>query len=130
VSGVPDRPGIAARLFRALADRAINVDMIVQNTSSHGLTDISFSVPKDDLAQSLDVAKVLGPEIGATDVLGDLDVARVSLVGAGMRSHPGVTATMFETLATRPWSRRCSSFTTRSSSERPTWAWRCPAPGR
>ncbi len=99
VTGVPDRPGVAARLFRGLADRAINVDMIVQNASIHGLTDISFSVPKDDLAQSLEVARALAPEIGATDVLGDLDVARVSLIGAGMRTHPGVTATMFETLA-------------------------------
>jgi aspartate kinase len=101
VTGVPDRPGIAARLFRGLADQAINVDMIVQNTSVHGLTDISFSVPKEDLAQSLEVVRALAPEIGAADVMGDLDVARVSLIGAGMRTHPGVTATMFETLAVK-----------------------------
>ncbi len=99
VTGVPDRPGIAARLFRALADRAVNVDMIEQNTSIHGLTDISFTVPRDDLAVSLEVARALAPHIGATDVLADENVARVSLVGAGMRSHPGVSATMFETLA-------------------------------
>ncbi|MGH9062877.1 MAG: aspartate kinase [Acidimicrobiales bacterium] len=99
VTGVPDRPGIAARLFRGLADRAINVDMIVQNTSSHGLTDISFSVPKDDLVQTIQVARDLAPEVGAAGVEGDDGVARVSLIGAGMRAHPGVTATMFETLA-------------------------------
>lgn len=99
VTGVPDRPGIAARLFRGLADRAVNVDMIEQNTSIHGLTDISFTVPKDDLAVSLEVAHALAPEIGAADILADSDVARVSLVGAGMRSHPGVSATMFEVLA-------------------------------
>jgi aspartate kinase len=99
VSHVPDRPGIAARLFRALADRAVNVDMIVQNTSLHGTTDISFTVPKSDLTVSLEVANSLKGELGASEVSSDADVARVSLVGAGMKSHPGVTATMFETLA-------------------------------
>jgi aspartate kinase len=99
VTGVLDRPGIAARLFRALADRTVNVDMIVQNTSLHGTTDISFTVPKDDLAVSLEVTKDLAPEIGASEVTGDSDVGRVSLVGAGMKTHPGVTATMFETLS-------------------------------
>lgn len=100
VTGVPDRPGIAARLFRALADRAVNVDTIVQNTSLHGTTDISFTVPKVDLAASLEVAGALAPEIGAGEVLGDDGIAKVSLVGAGMRTHPGVSATMFESLAT------------------------------
>ena len=99
VTGVPDRPGLAARLFRALADRSVNVDMIVQNTSLHGTTDISFTVPKIDLATSVDVANELADELGATGVTSDDDVARVSLVGAGMKSNPGVTATMFETLA-------------------------------
>jgi aspartate kinase len=99
VTGVPDQPGIAARLFRALADRVVNVDTIVQNVSLHGTTDISFTVPKTDLAASLEVARALAPEIGAGDVLADDGIAKVSLVGAGMRSHPGVSATMFETLA-------------------------------
>ncbi len=99
VTGVPDRPGIAARLFRALADRAVNVDTIVQNTSLHGTTDISFTVPKTDLAASLQVARALAPEIGAGEVTADDGIAKVSLVGAGMRSHPGVSATMFEVLA-------------------------------
>jgi aspartate kinase len=99
VTGVPDKPGIAARLFRALADRAVNVDTIVQNTSLHGTTDISFTVPKTDLAVSMDVAQDLAPQIGAGEVLADDGVAKVSIIGAGMRTHPGVSATMFETLA-------------------------------
>jgi aspartate kinase len=99
VIGVPDRPGLAARLFRSLADRNVNVDMIVQNTSVHGTTDISFTVPTTDLAVSTDVCESLVPELGATGVTSDDEVARVSLVGAGMKSTPGVTALTFETLA-------------------------------
>ncbi len=99
VLGVPDQPGLAARLFRGLADRGISVDMIVQNTSTTGTTDISFTVPGDDLAASADVAESLVPSMGATGVETDDDVARVSLVGAGMKTHPGVTALTFETLA-------------------------------
>ncbi len=99
LSGVADRPGIAATLFRGLADRSVNVDMIVQNVSHDGTTDISFTVPKDDVAASLEVAEAMRPSLGAVSVLADEDVAQVSLVGAGMKTHPGVTATMFETLA-------------------------------
>jgi aspartate kinase len=98
VSGVPDRPGVAARLFRALADRAIHVDMIVQNISSHGTTDISFTLPKLDLATAVEVCNGLQDELGASGVTSDDGIARVSLIGAGMKTHPGVTATMFETL--------------------------------
>jgi len=99
VIGVPDRPGLAARLFRALAERNINVDMIVQNSSLHGTTDISFTVPGHDLAVSTEVCEALVPDLGASGVNSDSDVARVSLVGAGMKTHPGVTALTFETLA-------------------------------
>jgi len=99
IAGVADRPGIAARLFRGLADESVNVDMIVQNTSLHGTTDISFTVPKIDLAVSVRVCDELKVELGASEVSSDDDVARVSVIGAGMKSHPGVTATMFETLA-------------------------------
>jgi aspartate kinase len=99
VTGVPDKPGIAARLFRALADESVNVDMIVQNVSIHGVTDISFTVPKDQVETSLRVAGGMQEEIGATDVLADTKIARVSLIGAGMKTHPGVAAKMFETLA-------------------------------
>ena len=99
IAGVPDQPGIAASVFRGLADRAINVDVIVQNTSHHGMTDISFTIPRADLEGSLEVAEQLVPQLGAVSVIADDDVATVTLVGAGMRTHPGVTATMFETLA-------------------------------
>jgi aspartate kinase len=99
VIGVPDRPGLAAQLFRGLADRHVNVDMIVQNTSLHGTTDISFTVPGYDLAVSTEVCEQLVPVLGASGVTTDADVARVSLVGAGMKTHPGVTALTFETLA-------------------------------
>jgi aspartate kinase len=99
VTGVPDRPGVAARLFRALADRMVNIDMIEQNISIHGTTDISFTVPHADLPGALDVCRTLQAEIGATGVLSDDEIATVSLIGAGMKTHPGVSATMFETLA-------------------------------
>ena len=99
VSGVPDRPGVAAKLFRALADRNINVDMIVQNASDHGVTDISFTVPHDDLDAAAEVVADLTAELGVTGFTSDHDIARVSLIGAGMKSHPGVAASMFEALA-------------------------------
>jgi aspartate kinase len=99
VSGVPDQPGIAARLFRLLADRDVNVDMIVQNVSDHGVTDISFTVPRGDLETGEAITRDLAGEIGATAVSTDADIARVSLVGAGMKTNPGVAATTFEVLA-------------------------------
>jgi len=99
VTGVPDQPGIAARLFRLLADADVNVDMIVQNTSDHGITDISFTVPHDDLPKSQEITSALAAEISATGVTSDGGIARVSLVGAGMKSNPGVAALTFETLA-------------------------------
>jgi aspartate kinase len=99
VAGVPDHPGVAARLFRALADRSINIDMIEQNVSLAGTTDISFTVPRDDLKAACETAESLRQEIGATDVFADPDIATVSIIGAGMKTHAGISATMFETLA-------------------------------
>jgi aspartate kinase len=99
VSGVPDRIGIAARLFRALADRTINVDMVEQNVSMDGTTDISFTVPHEDLTVAKVIVDGLQAEIGASGVTADPDIATVSIIGAGMKTQPGVTATMFETLA-------------------------------
>jgi aspartate kinase len=99
VHGVPDRPGVAARLFRQLADRKVSVDMIVQNTSVSGATDISFTVPTADVAASLAAAEAVGDDIGAAGAEADDKIARVSVVGAGMKTNPGVAATMFETLA-------------------------------
>ena len=99
IEQVADRPGVAASLFRALADESVNVDMIVQNVSTAGHTDISFTVPRDDLHRALTVMEKVGAEIEATGVKHDAGVARVSLVGAGMKSNPGVAAQMFEVLA-------------------------------
>ena len=98
VAGVPDRPGIAATLFRELASDNINVDMIVQNTSLHNATDISFTVAKTDLGAAMKACQKVQKEIDAATVTSDDQIGRVSLVGAGMKSSPGVTALMFETL--------------------------------
>ncbi|MEW6153511.1 MAG: aspartate kinase [Actinomycetota bacterium] len=99
ILAVPDRPGIAARLFRALAEEGVNVDMIVQNTSVDGTTDISFTLPLSDLPTGLKISEGVAADLGAEGVTHDADIARISLVGAGMKTNPGVAATMFETLA-------------------------------
>ena len=99
VHNVPDRPGIAARLFRALADASVNVDMIVQNTSNDGSTDISFTMPKADLGEAEKIVGAIATDIGAGEVTRDEDIAKVSLIGSGMKTSPGIAATMFETLA-------------------------------
>ncbi len=100
VRGVTDRPGVSAQLFRHLAEAGANVDMIVQNVSTAGCTDISFTIPNEDVDK---VAVVLdGPlleSLDATDVITDKTIGRVSLIGAGMKSNPGVAAKMFEVLA-------------------------------
>jgi len=99
VTAVPDRPGVAAHLFRAVAEAGINVDMIVQNTAENGMTDISFTVPKVDLRSAVAICETLAGELGAASVSYDDTMARISLIGAGMKTHPGVTAKMFEVLA-------------------------------
>jgi aspartate kinase len=99
IAGVPDRPGIAAIVFRALADAQVNIDMIVQNVSEAGRATITFTLPEDDLRRAEPVLEALKAELGASDVIPDRDVAKVSLVGAGMRSHPGIAADMFDALA-------------------------------
>ena len=99
IGAVPDRPGVSAAIFRPLADRRVNVDMIVQNTGTDGKTDISFTVPKSDLPMALEVCNAVSADIGAASVTSQANIARVSIVGAGMRTNPGVSATMFETLA-------------------------------
>jgi aspartate kinase len=99
IQGVPDRPGIAAKIFRALADAGVNIDMIVQNVSEQGHTDVSFTLPKDDLAGAERILGETARAIGANGFLQDPDIAKISLIGAGMKSHPGVAAEMFETFA-------------------------------
>jgi aspartate kinase len=96
---VPDRPGVAGRMFRPLADAGIHVDMIVQNVSAAGHTDISFTLPKADLAVAEPILDGLAQEVEASGAVVDPDIGKVTVVGAGMRSHPGVAAAMFEALA-------------------------------
>jgi aspartate kinase len=101
VLGVPDRPGTAAAIFQAVADAGINMDMIVQNVSVHGSgqTDLTFTCPRADVASAEETLRSAQSEIGFEDVLTDSDIAKISLVGAGMRSHPGVSATFFKAIA-------------------------------
>ena len=101
IVGVPDRTGVAARIFQALADNDLNIDMIVQNVSAAatGLTDISFTLPKADGAEATTVLKKIQGEVGFASLQYDDTIGKLSLVGAGMRSHPGVTATFFAAMA-------------------------------
>lgn len=96
---VPDKPGIAAKLFTPLSDANINVDMIVQNVSSEGNTDLTFTVEKSDLKRALEIIGRVSKEINAGGVNSDADIAKVSIVGLGMRSHAGVATKMFQTLS-------------------------------
>ena len=99
IAGVPDKPGVAAQVFRSLADRDINVDLIVQNVSDHGVTDISFTIPHDDIPHVEEVTNQIVKQLQAQGVSVDPEIARVSVIGAGMRTNPGVAAKMFEVLA-------------------------------
>ncbi len=99
IIAVPDRPGISAALFEPLAAANVNVDMIVQNTSQDGKTDISFTMPKADMATAESIVSRVAAEIGASGVNHDADIAKISLVGAGMKTSPGIAAKMFRTLA-------------------------------
>jgi aspartate kinase len=99
ICDVPDRPGAAAKLFKELSGGGINVDMIVQNVSHTRRTDISFTVNKSDVLRTMKLTKRVARGIGAGQVLEDQDIARVAVVGVGMKSHPGVAATMFGALA-------------------------------
>ncbi|MEM7323687.1 MAG: aspartate kinase [Actinomycetota bacterium] len=100
VTDLPDKPGISARLFRALADENVNVDMIVQNASEDGTTDISFTVPTEDLGRATEVLNGgVMTDLGARTMVTDDSIGKVSIVGAGMKSNPGVAAKMFEVLA-------------------------------
>ena len=101
IVGVPDRTGVAARIFQAIADNDINVDMIVQNVSAAatGLTDISFTLPKAEGAKATTILQRIQGEVGFASILYDDTVGKLSLIGAGMRSHPGVTATFFAAMS-------------------------------
>lgn len=100
VLGVPDKPGIAAQILGAVADANIDVDVIIQNVGKDGRTDFSFTVHRNDLARALDVLRTqVVPALGASDVVGDARICKVSVVGIGMRSHVGVASRMFRCLA-------------------------------
>ncbi|MFA6321242.1 MAG: aspartate kinase [Candidatus Omnitrophota bacterium] len=99
ICDVPDKPGIAAKIFKDIAAEGINVDMIVQNVSRTGATDISFTVPGADLNKTIKVTREISKRVGAGDIKYDNDMAKVSIVGIGMKSHSGVAADMFEALA-------------------------------
>jgi len=96
---VPDHPGVAGRMFRPLADAGINIDTIVQNSSAAGHTDISFTLPQADLPRAEPLLARLAAEVGAEGYVCDPDIAKISVVGAGMRSNPGVAADIFQALA-------------------------------
>ncbi len=99
VAGVADRPGLAAKIFGPIADAGIVVDMIIQNASADGRTDLTFTVQRDELGRALEIVRRVGAEIGAAGVRHEDSVAKVSIVGLGMRTHAGVAATMFRVLA-------------------------------
>ena len=99
VRGVPDKPGVAAQVFNALADANVNIDMIVQNVSEDGTTDISFTLPLADGPRATQLLERILPDIGAQEIQLDTEIAKVSLVGAGMKTHPGVAAAMFSALS-------------------------------
>lgn len=99
VCDMPDKPGVAAKLFKELSNGGVNVDMIVQNVSHTKKTDISFTIPRSNLTKTINLAKKLAKDIGAGEILSDDDIARVAVVGIGMKSHPGVAAKMFGILA-------------------------------
>ena len=99
IRDVPDKPGMAAVVFRELAERDVNVDMIVQNVSREGATDVSFTVPKSELTATLRIARSVAHRIGSGEVTTDEGIAKISIVGIGMRSHSGVAAKMFEAMA-------------------------------
>ncbi len=99
ITGVEDRPGLAARIFGPIAQAGIVVDMIIQNASADGRTDLTFTVNRDDLRRTLDLVRRVASEIGASGVRHEEQVAKVSIVGVGMRTHAGVAARMFEVLA-------------------------------
>ncbi len=99
IRGVPDRPGIASRVFGPIADAQINVDMIIQNVGIDKNTDLTFTVDRSEYRASLQLLEQLIPEIGAQDIVATDDIAKISLVGVGMRSHSGIATTMFSVLA-------------------------------
>jgi aspartate kinase len=99
ITKVPDKPGTASKIFTPISEAGVVVDMIIQNTSAEGLTDLTFTVPKNDFKKTMTIVKKVAKEIKAEQVLGDENIAKVSIIGLGMRNHAGVATTMFSALA-------------------------------
>jgi len=99
IKGVPDKPGVASQVFTPISQAGIVVDMIIQNTSIEGTTDLTFSVPRTDYKRAMTLLGPVAKEIEAKEVLGDPTIAKVSIIGLGMRNHAGVATRMFSVLA-------------------------------
>ena len=99
ISGIPDVPGVAAKIFKPIADANIVVDMIIQNASSAGHADLTFTVSKTDTKKALEILQTIGKELGATRVSSDENIAKISIIGVGMKSHAGVASQFFSVLA-------------------------------
>ena len=99
ICAVPDQSGIAARIFTEISKTGANVDVIVQNVSHNKTTDISFTVPKSDFKKAIDAAEKIATKIKASEVTSQIKIARISIIGSGMRSNHGIAAKMFQTLA-------------------------------
>ena len=96
---VPDQPGVAAKIFAPIADAGIVVDMIIQNTRAGGQTDLTFTVPKNDFKKALELQKKVALDLDAAEVFGDENIAKISVIGVGMKDHSGVASKMFNALA-------------------------------
>ena len=96
---VPDQPGIAAKIFTPIAEAGIIVDMIIQNTRAEGQTDLTFTVPKVEFKKALELEEKIAADTGAEEVFGDVNIAKVSVIGVGMKDNSGVASTMFRTLS-------------------------------
>jgi len=99
ITGVPDKPGVASRIFGPLSDAHINVDMIIQNVTGDDTTDLTFTVHRNEFPKAKEILDATAQALGAGEVIGDQTLAKVSVVGVGMRSHAGIASTMFKTLA-------------------------------
>jgi aspartate kinase len=101
VHRVPDQPGVSAKIFTTLAEKGVNVDMIIQNVSEDGLTDLSFTVSTSDIEKISTIMNRIKEDVNAQNVTSDINIAKVSIVGVGMRSHAGVAQKVFKTLGER-----------------------------
>lgn len=99
IKKVPDQPGIAAKIFLPISDAGILVDMIIQNAHDGGFTDMTFTVPKDDYERAMEILNKVAEELHAESVTGDQDIAKVSIVGVGMRNYAGIASTMFQIMS-------------------------------